>query len=86
MLVKNPTAPKFLDKLETCFKFIADRGDDPNCVMYVEHGSKSWCGGLSDFRQEIKEVSCYAVTGNVPKCLVFLLNLYNYEEATQICF
>ena len=30
------------------FKFIANPGDDHNCVVYIEHGSKNQCGGLGD--------------------------------------
>ena len=58
------------------FKFIANPSDDPNCVVYIEHSSKNWSGGLGDLRVENKEVSCHAVRENIPKCLVFLLDLY----------
>ena len=42
-------------------------GGNPNCVVYVEHGSKNRSGGLSDQRVENKEVPCYAVSDNIPK-------------------
>ena len=44
--------------------------------MYIEHGSKDHCGGLGDLRVENKEVPCHAVRESIPKCLVFLLDLY----------
>ena len=44
--------------------------------MNEEHGSKNHPGGLRDFRVENKTVSCHAIPENVPKCLVFILNLY----------
>ena len=47
-----------------------------DCVTYIEHGSKNRSGGIDHLRLENKEVPCYAVYDQVPKCLVFLLNLY----------
>ena len=58
------------------FRFMTKPGDDPYCVVYEEHGSKNHSGGIKDFRTENKSVTCYAIPENIPKCLVFLLNLY----------
>ena len=43
--------------------------------MYIEHGSKNWCGGLGDLQVKKKEVLCHAVRENIPNCLVLLLDL-----------
>jgi len=58
------------------FKWHSKPADDPNCVTYIEHGSKNRSGGIDHLRLENKEVPCYAVYDQVLKCLVFLLNLY----------
>ena len=58
------------------FKWSAKPGCDLHSVTYIEHGSKNRPGGLSDMRVENKEVTCHAVTEEIPKCLVFLLNKY----------
>lgn len=41
--------------------------------------SKNQCGSLGDLRVENKEVPCHVVRH---KCLVFLLDLHVYKEAT----
>ena len=58
------------------FKWSAKPGCDLHSVTYIEHGSKNRPGGLSDMWVENKEVTCHAVTEEIPKCLVFLLNKY----------
>ena len=37
------------------FKFVANFCDDPNCFVYIEHGSKNQCGSLGDLRVEMKK-------------------------------
>ena len=32
------------------------RSYDPDCITYVEHGSKNYCARAKDFRYESKEV------------------------------
>ena len=55
--------------------FTTNPGDKPNCVVYIEQGSKNRYGGLGDLQVENKEVPCHAVRANVLNCLVFLLEL-----------
>ena len=49
---------------------------ESDCYTYVEHGSKNHTGGLRHFSVENKQVPCPAVPEDIPKCLVFLLDLY----------
>ena len=49
---------------------------DPDCITYVEHGSKNYCARAKDLRFENKEVPCPAIPEERPKCLVFLMDLY----------
>ena len=52
------------------------RSSNPDCYTYTEHGSKNHSGGLSDLRVPNKQVPCYSIPENRPKCLVYLLDLY----------
>lgn len=52
------------------------RSSDPDCYTYMEHGSKNITGGLAQLKQDNKRVPCYAVPGSIPRCLVYLLDLY----------
>lgn len=53
------------------------RSSDPDCYTYVEHDSKNHLeGGLVQVRQENKRAPCYAIPGKVPRCLVYLPDLY----------
>ena len=63
------------------------RNTDTPSYVYTEHGSKNRSGGLAQLNLENKEVVVYAVPGNVPRCLVFLLDLYLSKlpsEAVQL--
>ena len=52
------------------------RSSDPDCYMYIEHGSKNRSGGLEQLKVDNKCVPCYAVPEQSPRCLVYLLDLY----------
>lgn len=52
------------------------RSSEPDCVTYIEFGSKNNSGRLKDFRYENKEVPCPAIPEERPRCLVFLIDLY----------
>ena len=43
---------------------------------YVEHGSKNCTGGLLHLCLENKQVPCYSIPENRPRCLVYLLDMY----------
>ncbi len=47
---------------------------DPDCITYIEHGSKNNAGRASDLRHENKQVPAPAVGG--PRCIVSLLGFY----------
>ena len=55
------------------------RTHDPDCFIYIEHGSKNRSWGLAELRVENKCVPCYAVPENNPQCLVFLLDYYLHK-------
>ena len=52
------------------------RSFDPNCITYVEHGSKNYTGYASDLCLENKQVPCPAVPSLKSRCLAFLIDLY----------
>ena len=54
------------------------RSYNPDCDMYVEHGSKNYSARKQAWylHFENKEVPCPAVPENRPKCLVLLMDLY----------
>ena len=52
------------------------RSVNPDCITYVECGSKNNSGRVKDFKYENKEVMCPALPDERPRCLVYLLDLY----------
>ena len=49
---------------------------DPDCITYIEHGSKNYTGRASDLHFKSKQVPCPAFPSLNSRCLVFLMDLY----------
>ena len=49
---------------------------NPDCITYVEHGSKNYSGCASDLHFENKEVPCPPIPSLNSRCLVFVMDLY----------
>ena len=49
------------------------RSYNPDCLTYIEHGSKNYSARAKDLHYENKEVPCPAIPEERPKCLVFLM-------------
>lgn len=52
------------------------RSFDPDCVTYVEHGSKNYTGRAADLHRENKRVPCPAVPSLNNRCFVHQLDFY----------
>ena len=52
------------------------RSYNPDCLTYIEHGSKNYSARAKDLHYENKEVPCPAIAEERPKCLVFLMDFY----------
>ena len=55
------------------------RSVNPDCFMYVEHGSKHYNGRAKDLKFQNKEIPCPAVPESGHKYLFFLLDLYFFK-------
>lgn len=56
--------------------FTVKRGFNPDCIPYLEHGSKNYSGRASNLHLENKEVPCPAIPSLNSRCLVFLMDSY----------
>ena len=61
------------------------RTTNPDCFTYIEHGSKNISGSDAQLRVENKNVPCYPVPEERPRCLVYLLDLY-FEKLPLFAF
>ena len=52
------------------------RSLDPDCLTFVEHGSKNRSGRANELHLKNKEVLCPAIPENRPRCMVYLMDLY----------
>ena len=59
------------------------RSLDPDCLTFVEHGSKNRSSRANELHLKNKEVPCPAIPENRPCCMVYLMDLYILWQFTR---